>query len=327
MSFGGSTSTKDSSSTSTQTLDPRLADTVYGNVARVQNMADTGFQPYTGQQVAGFTPDQTAAQGAYAGIGNGQVGSSTLQSAISGAQGVAGYAPSPVSAQTISANPLTSVDLSGYMNPYTSGVINSTLADLNRQQQIQDQTDAAKATAAGAFGGSRSAVLQNLDHDSYARTAASTLAGLNQANFTQAQTAAQSDLARQLTASQANQSAALQAAQFNQNTGLQAAGLNLNAAGALAGMSGQQLSQALQQAGALQTAGDAQQKNQQAQLDAAYQQWLMAQQYPIQIQGLLNQAIGEIPRTTNTATTGDDTETQAGFSGLKSLGGIGTFFG
>jgi hypothetical protein len=183
-------------------------------------------------------------------------------------------------------------------------VIDSTLSDLNRQRNIQAQNDASTATKAGAFGGSRSAVLQSLDDDNYARQAASTVANLNQQNFAQAQAAAQSDLSRQQAASQANQSA-----------GLQGAGLNLNAASALAGMGGQQLNQALQRAGALSTAGDAQQQNQQAQLDAQYQQWLLAQQYPVQMQQLLNSTVGLIPHTGTTTTQGSTNNTSFGLGG------------
>jgi hypothetical protein len=314
MSF--SASHQDTSGSSTNTLDPRYAATVYGNLDRAQALANTPFQPYSGQQVASFTPTQGQAQDAYSAIGHNGVGNGTLQAGIDLATGVGRYQP-----QTVSAAPLTSVDLSGYMNPYSRQVIDATLSDLGRQRQIQAVNDASAATRAGAFGGSRSAVLQSLDDDNYARAAASTLANLHQANFSQAQSAAQNDLARQQAASQANQGA-----------GLQAAGLNLNAASALAGMGGQQLNQALQQAGALSTAGDAQQQNQQAQLNAAYQQWLMAQQYPVQMQQLLNSAVGLIPQTGTTKTTGSSTGEKFGFSaqGLPfpgipgaSLGGFG----
>jgi hypothetical protein len=289
MSF--SASHQDTSGSSTNTLDPQYSSTVYGNLARAQGLANTPFQPFTGQQVAAFTPTQLQAQNAYTTIGTGDLGSGPLQTGIDLASGVGRYQP-----QQVSAAPLTSVDLSGYMNPYSQQVIDSTLSDLNRQRNIQAQNDASKATQTGAFGGSRSAVLQSLDDDNYARQAASTVANLNQQNFAQAQAAAQSDLSRQLAASQANQSA-----------GLQGAGLNLNAANAVAGMGGQQLNQALQRAGALSTAGDAQQQNQQAQLNAAYQQWQMAQQWPVQMQQLLNSSVGLIPQTGTTKTTGSQT--------------------
>lgn len=297
MSFSGGT--KNTSNTTTNTLDPQYAGAVYGNLDRAESLANTPFQPYAGQRVADFTPMQAQAQNDFGAIAQNQTGSAPLQAGIGLAQGAGAYTPSPVTAQ-----PLTGVDLSGYLNPYTEQVVNSTMADLGRQQQIQDVNDAAKATQAGAFGGSRSAVLQNLDDDSFARTAASTLAGLNQQNYAQAQAAAQTDLSRAQAASLANQTAGLQGAQ-----------LNLSAANALAGMGGDQLNQALQQAGALQTAGAAQQQNQQAQLDAAYQQWQLAQQYPIQMQQLLNSTVGLIPKTGTTQSNGSETDSSYGFNG------------
>jgi hypothetical protein len=303
MSF--SSSQKDTSGSSTTSLDPLYAGTVYGNYNRAQDLANTPFQPYTGPRVAPFTPAQVQAQNAFTSIGQNGTGNGTLQSAVDLAKGLGAYQP-----QTVTAAPLTGVDLSGYMNPYTQQVINSTLSDLGRQAQIQDQNDASTATRAGAFGGSRSAVLQSLDRDNFARAAASTVANLNQGNFSQAQAAAQNGLSRQLAASQANQSA-----------GLQAAGLRLNAAGALAGMGNQQLNMALQQAGAQSTAGDAQQQNQQAQLDAAYQQYLLAQQYPVQMQQLLNSAVGLIPQTGTTNTTGHETDSSSEFGLSGGLSG------
>ena len=305
MSF--SANHQDTSGSTTNTLDPQYAATVYGNLGRAQGIADTPFQPYTGQRVASFTPTQLEAQNAFAGIGQGGAGSAPLQTGIDVASGVGGYQP-----QQVSATPLTGVDLSGYMNPYQSDVINSTINQAMRAKGITDASDAAKATAAGAFGGSRSAVLQNLDDNAWQQNLQQTLAGLNSSNFTQAQGAAQNDLSRQLAASQSNQ-----------NAGLQGAALNLNAANALANMGGQQLSQALTRAGALSTAGDAQQQNQQAQLDAAYQQWQLAQQYPIQMQNLLNTTVGLIPRTGTTDTTESQTKEGAdfGFSGSQPIPG------
>lgn len=296
MSF--SASHQDTSGSTTNTLDPQYSATVYGNLGRTQALANTPFQPYSGQQVASFTPTQLQAQAALSNIGQGNVGSAPLQAGVDLASRLGGYQP-----QQVTATPLTGVDLSGYMSPYQSDVTQATIDQAMRAKGVSDANDAAKATAAGAFGGSRSAVLQNLDDDSWQRNLQQTLAGLNASNFSQAQSAAQADLSRQLAASQANQGA-----------GLQAANLSLNAAGSLANMGGQQLSQALQRAGALSTAGDAQQQNQQAQLDAAYQQWLLAQQYPVQMQQLLNQTVGLIPKTGTTNTTGSTTQYGGGFN-------------
>jgi hypothetical protein len=296
MSF--SSSHQDTSGSTTNTLDPQYSAAVYGNYARAQALANTPFQPYSGQQVASFAPAQLQAQNAFTTIGQGDVGAAPLQAGINLASGAGAYQP-----QQVSTTPLTGVDLSGYMNPYQSDVINASIDQAMRAKGISDANDASKATAAGAFGGSRSAVLQNLDDNSWQQNLQQTLAGLNAGNFTQAQSAAQNDLQRQLQASQANQSA-----------GLQGATLNLNAANSLANMSGEQLSQALQRAGALSTAGDAQQQNQQAQLNAAYQQWLLAQQYPIQMQNLLNSTIQTIPKTGTTDTNESQTKEGANFN-------------
>ena len=305
MSF--SSSHQDTSGSQTSTLDPQYDAAVYGNYDRAQALANTSFQPYTGQQVASFTPTQLQAQGALTGIGQGDLGSAPLQTGINLATGLGAYQP-----QQVTASPLTGVDLSGYMNPYQNDVINSTVDQAMRAKGVSDANDASKATAAGAFGGSRSAVLQNLDDNSWQQNLQQTLANLNSGNFTQAQQAAQNDLSRQLTASQANQ-----------NAGLQAATLGLNAANSLANMGGDQLNQALQRAGALSTAGDAQQQNQQAQLNAAYQQWQLAQQYPIQMQQLLNQSVGLIPKTGTTSTTGSTDSSSFGFGGGGLSGGSG----
>ncbi len=162
-------------------------------------------------------------------------------------------------APQVSAGQVSSTDLSPYLNPYTSDVINTSLNDINRQQAIADQGAASQATQSGAFGGDRSAVLQNLTDDSYARAAASTAAGLNQANYTNAQTTAQGDIANRLSAAFGNQQASLGAAQQR--------------AGAAAGLSA----------------------NDQAAYGANWNQYLNAQQYPALMQQLRNQAYGLLP--------------------------------
>jgi hypothetical protein len=291
MSFSSGASQQNSSGTSTFAPDPTLLGDLYSNLSRAQSLAATPFQPYSGQQVAAFAPDQIQAQGQMADIANNHAGSAPLNAAIGAAQGAASYVP-----QMVQAPQLSGADLTPYLNPYQSSVIDSTLNDLNRQHQIQTAANNAQATSANAFGGSRSAVLQNLSDDSFDRTLASTLANLNQGNFSQAQAAAEGDLNRQLTASQANQ-----------NAGIQGAQLNLGAAGTLGNLGNAQLNQALQQAGALNSAGEAQQQNQQAQLNAAYQQWQLAQQYPLTMQQLMNQTLGTFPSNYGTTSTTRDT--------------------
>lgn len=85
-----------------------------------------------------------------------------------------------------------------YMNPYQQEVIDASMADLNRQRQMQQMRDLNTATAAKAFGGSRQGVAQALTNEAYDRTAANTLANLRSQGFGNAQgIALQQEQARQ----------------------------------------------------------------------------------------------------------------------------------
>ncbi|HWA63625.1 MAG TPA: hypothetical protein VG939_19770, partial [Caulobacteraceae bacterium] len=148
------TTTSQQQSTSTSSLDPAYAALVYGNAARAQGLANTPYQPYAGQRVAGFTPDQVMAQGLFGNIAGGQVGGDTLNSAVAAAKAAGGYAPALVSAPTtatfdyapakaaavapavaglvdrsavrdVGADSLAGADLSAYTNPFTQSVIDT----------------------------------------------------------------------------------------------------------------------------------------------------------------------------------------------------------
>lgn len=122
-----------------------------------------------------------------------------------------------------------------FMNPYTAGVVNTTAAQLARQNAIDNTNAAGQATAAGAFGGSRSAVLQNLNTDSYQRNLDQTVAGLNQQGYTEAQQAAlgvaQGNQGAQNAAAAQNATAQTAVSQGNQQADLQAAQTKLQALG------------------------------------------------------------------------------------------------
>lgn len=296
MSKGGGTTTQ----TTQNTLDPQIKQLLMSNYNRAAGIANKPFTPYTGESVAGFTPDQLTGQSLLKTIGQSNLGDSTLNSAIGTAGNVAGYTPNNISAGTLS-----NTDLSPYMNPYQSDVIDATMKQLGLARDTGIMSDNQRASAAGAFGGDRQAVLNSLTNKNYLDTAGSTLAGLNSANFSQAQNAATSDLNRQYSADAANQSA-----------GLQGAGLNLNASSLLGNLSNQQIQEALGKAGVVSAVGDQQQQNQQQKDDAAYQEFLRKIGYPAQQQQLLNQSLGLIPAVTNSSTTG----TQPGQSPLSGIG-------
>ena len=55
---------------------------------------------------------------------------------------------------------MTSADVGRYMNPYLENVLSPQLAELQRQKKIAKMGDAAKLVGAGAYGGSRQAVME-----------------------------------------------------------------------------------------------------------------------------------------------------------------------
>lgn len=176
-----------------------------------------------------------------------------------------------------SAGQLSGTNLQPYMNPYTQGVINTTLNTMGQQFQQQQNDLDAQATAAGAFGGSRHGVAMGQAANAYQQNVANTVAGLNQSNFQQAQAAAQGDIANRMQAQQFNignalnvrgQNAGLQA-QTNQNnaqTAMQAGSQLGNLSNLGFGM-GQQINSNLN------AAGNQQQQLIQSLLDAGRQQY------------------------------------------------------
>jgi hypothetical protein len=92
---------------------------------------------------------------------------------------------------------LLDADIGAYQSPFQDQVIDLALGDIQRQQDIAQQRAQDQAIGAGAFGGSRSAILESEATRPFAEQAARTAANLRQAGFEQAQRAAESDIARQ----------------------------------------------------------------------------------------------------------------------------------
>lgn len=338
----------------------------------------TAKQPlkqYTGPRVAGFTPDQTsgmdavraaqgiqtpylntasqyAARGANPITGIPNVGTSNVTyDSIGQPQQVEynGYTPDQFSAE----------GLAQFYNPYQQNVIDSTMANINRGNQLEQENLLGRAISSGsAFGGDRAGLaaaelarsqglarnqaIAELENQGFntALSAFQNQQGLNtQAGLTNAQNAlsasgqnASNWLAAQtanqnagLTASGQNASNTLAASQANAGNMLTAAQANQNAAARAAeqyaGLGSQAQQQALTGAGALLQTGGLQQQLEQNRIDIPYQQFQERQQYPQQqAQWLLNTLMG-VPATTWGSTT---TQTAPGPSAFSQIaGGLG----
>jgi len=279
--------------TTTSTANPAVSSAATSNLDFVQNLQNAGFQGYTGQQVADIDPAQQATIDKTQQIANNGTGDQA-------ASMIGGYASAPaqnVQAQTISQN----------MSPYMNQYVMQALAPQLHQQDLtlaknRNATDAT-ATGSGAFGDARTGIEQsnNNFNDSIAREGL--IGNAYNSAFNTAIGAGAQDTANNLSAQNAN-------AGYNE-TALQRM---LGGAGALQNLQ-------TQQQGVQSTANTAAQQDtahQQANLTAQYNQWLMAQQYPFQTAGLMNQTVaagaGAMPATTTA------TETKPDNSGWAALG-------
>ena len=209
-----------------------------------KGVAQQPFVPYTGPMVAGFSPDQLQQFQATRGMfesGMGYDPTKALQGMAQEQfkptiQPVTGFeAPTiqatqaPGAAQigpvsTPQFRGLLSQDIGAYQSPYQQQVIDLAMGDIQRQADIARGGAQDRAIRAGAFGGSRSAVLESESQKPYAEAMAKTAAGLRQSGFEQAQQAAQADLARQqqlgIFGAGQEQQRALQQAQLGQQAGI-----------------------------------------------------------------------------------------------------------
>ena len=271
-----------------------------------KGLAGQPFVPYTGPMVAGFNPDQLRQFQATRGLFE----TGMQYDPLTGIQQLA-QAPTPTVGQVPS---LLQADIAAYQSPYQQQVIDVALGDIQRQADVAQQQAQERAIRAGAFGGSRSALLEAEAARPYAEQAARTVAGLRQAGFEQAQRAAESDIARQM-----------QMAQFAPQFELQA---RAQQAGLLGALGGEQM----QRLGLLGGIGAQQQALQQQALQVPYQEFQRALAYGPQQLGLLQAGLGT-PLTSQTVTGKQDVGLGGilggltGLAGAALMGGINPFAG
>lgn len=270
----GATKGGGSKQTSTQQVDPAqmaMYEDLYG---RAKGIAQQPFVPYTGPRVAGFNPDQLRQFQATRGLFE----SGMQYDPLTGLQGLA-QQQAPQVGQVGS---LLGADIGAYQSPYQQQVIDQTMADIQRESDIAQQLAQSRAIKAGAFGGSRSALLETEATRPYIEQKARTSAALRQAGFEQAQRAAESDIARQ------------------QQMAMFAPELELKARAQQAGLLGGVGSIQQQRLGQLGQIGLQQQRLQQGALDVPYGEFQRALGYGPQQLGLLSQAVFGQPQNVTT---------------------------
>jgi len=245
---GGGSAPANTTSTTTQTTElPEWARPYAKDVlAKGQALTDVNQNPYktySGDRIAGFSPmQQQAMQNAQGMTTAPQIGQGTAAATIAGLGGasVAGQA-NPYGFQN---------QVGGYMNPYMNQILAPQLAEANRQYDIGATKQQSAATQAGAFGGSREAIMA-AENERNRNTGLNQIygQGLNTA-YTNAQNQYNQNLQNQLAGYGMANQAAGQLGQLGQNQYQQNMGINQ----LQAQYGGQQ--QALQQQGLTQAYGD-----------------------------------------------------------------------
>ena len=253
-------------------------------------IAGLEFTPFEGERVAGMTELQQQALQGY-----GQIGvPEQYAQAGSVFQEIAGMQPRTPQERA--------ADVARYTQEYTAGVMDPTIAAMEAQRAKQRNQEATTRAKAGAYG-SRGDVYRGALEGEYQVGMGRTLAGLQQQGYTQA-------VARQQAEDAARRAEAAQ---------------RLGAAGQLAGLGTTQFQTQVAGLGAQMGAGEAQRLIGQQGLDAAYQQYLMQQQFPLTQFSALTGGSAAFPAGIGTTTgTTSTSNPMAGIGmGLQALGGFG----
>ncbi|MGH6829072.1 MAG: hypothetical protein ACREFW_09205 [Rhizomicrobium sp.] len=321
---GGSKQT--SSQTQATSYDPTAIAQRGTNFANAQGVAGQLGQPYSGQLTASLTPAQTQAMGILGGVAGNPGYQSNVSGATNALQGILGGLPSgTVNPQPVSPQTVAGSNLAPYLNPYQKDVIDSTMAQYNQANANQLNNTNQGATAAGAFGGSRSGVADALTNQYDTQTEAPILAGLNASNFSNAQNMALNDANIQNAMGQFNSSQNVGTQQQSIQNLLNSGALGNSTAANIAGLSNTGLNLAATQGGILGSVGNAQQAQAQTTDTNAYNAYLQRLQGLLSGQNLTNASLGMIPIPTTVAGSGQTNNSlNPGLAGiLGALSGVG----
>ena len=191
------------------------------------------------------------------------------------------------------ASPITAQEIQQFQSPFTQAVLQTTLDELDRRQQIADQRLADQAVKSGAFGGARFGVQQAESQRNLRDVQARTAADINQRAFQQALGQAQAQRQRES-----------------------------QAAGQFGNIAGQQMQLGSQGIQGLLQAGQLGQTQAQAGRDIAYEDFQRQQNFPFEQARFAAGILGGMPQPVTTFTQQPTAGTGQRLLGLG-IAGIG----
>jgi hypothetical protein len=289
---GGGSSAPASQTTTTQNaISSYAAPYVENMLGKTEALTSQPYQNYTGQRTADFTDLQNQA---FQGVGGLDVAQqNTMGSNLASSSGIGAL---NVARQQ---NPWNfQQQVGGYMNPYIQQALAPQLQEMQRQYGITGAQEQGQATGAGAFGGSREAIMAAENERNKNTAMNNAIAqGYNTA-FTNAQN------------------------QYNQGTQNQLAGLGAanQAAGTLGQLGTNQYNQQTGILGLQNQMGTQQQQQQQNILNQQYQDFLTQKQNPYNQLSFMQNMLSGLPMTSTTQNVYSNPSTLSQVAGLGTAG-------
>jgi len=268
-------------------LRPYITDILERAKARAEAEEKAGYQPYTAPRIAGFEPEQLAAQQATKDIVSRGVSSDPT---LSSAQTY--YAPA-LGLTLGQAERFGAPQAAQYMSPYQQAVIDVEKREAARSFAPQMQQIGAQAVGAGGFGGSRQAILESEALRNQQQMLGDIQTRGTQQAYDRAQAAFEAQKARER-----------------------------GAAGSLAQMGAAIPGQAFKEIGALEAVGAGRRADTQRALDLGYSQFQEEQLFPTKTLQEYQSIVRGFPYTPNTYTSGFTTTPPASLA--QNVLGVGT---
>jgi hypothetical protein len=287
-------------------LSPWVGDYIAGKdgyLSKAWGLGDKPYEAYKGPLTAGLSGLQNQAIADYGNLQvPGAMGEATATAgSVAGKFGDMSYKPV---GETFGAK-----QAMNYMNPYLQAALDPQLKELTRQSDITRMGDAARLSQAGAFGGSRQAIMEAEGRRNLLGKQADVLGQGYATAYDKAMAQFNADQARKIGE-----------AQYGTDFGLKALQGQLGAAQAQSGLAQSEFDLGLKGLAAQMGAGDVQRGAEKENVAAQLAQWQEAQKYPYEQLKFKQSMIQGLPVSTSTTTP-----TTSMFSDL--MGGIGGLLG
>jgi len=251
-----------------------------GNVTGVKE-----YTPYTGERVAGFTPEQEKVQTEVAGLtapggfGRAATGLGVGEAMGYGTAGLGlgqafGYTPTAISGGTFGAP-----EAAAYMSPYASNVTDIAVREARKQADLAKTAGMSGAIGRGTFGGARQALLQSEQERGAQQNIANIRAQGQQDAYLNAQKQFEADQARRMKAAELGQQGQQYAAGLGKDIGLAGITTGIEASAKQAAAAAAQQTADLERLKAQAATGAEKQAYEQKIKDLQYQTFMDQQNY------------------------------------------------